>query len=172
MSECCDPGDSDDGVPVGGDADALSFDLTTTDAVPVATQLVSLPVNGAHAMLQMLHITSVNMTAGIEGQGAGMWILPAATLVRNAVDGSVEVAGPRLQLVAPTVLWPTGIPAGGGGQMLGYGPGPVFGAPLFTAALAIAANVLTLTLTGVAATTARWHVRGRVWAFDGAVRLR
>lgn len=157
----------------GESASELELDFTTTDAVPVVTGLISLPADGAHALISDFAMQLVNETAGVPGQGAGGWNLNFATALRNAPDGSVIIAAPRLGGgVAPAVLWATGIPAGGGGVALGYGPGPVFGAPLVPApTLAIAANVVTLTCTGIAATTLRWHVRARVWVFDGAVRL-
>lgn len=176
MSDCGGACLFDNGSAPGGGGSSLeelTFDTTTTDAVPLATGLVSLPANGAHALFADITLQTVNETAGLEGQGAGAWWLASLTALRNAADGSIVIAAPQQgAAVAPSVLWAIPLPPGLGGAALGYGPGPVFGAPLVPApVLAIVANVVTLTIAGIAATTLRWHLRARVWAFDGAVRL-
>ncbi len=138
-----------------GDPSAWAADYDTVGALVVSTPLVDLAVVGSWAMFLGMQAASV-VVAGFGVAEFGVnWELPAWVAVGNAVE-----------------VFPYGAPLATPVGNAGYQAPALVGAAGYGAVTyAVVGTTIVAQTTGIGGFTVRWALRGRLYTFDGAVRL-
>lgn len=132
---------------VGGDPDALSADVTTTDGAAQQVVLAQLPADGAAASVEFKISGSQTGPAAADAGDRGGWFHAWVQAARNSIGTNFLITG----LIGPSgytdilfVPWTTiGVPAGW--AFIG---------------VAIAGTSLVLNFNGAAGQTIAWRIRG------------